>query len=202
MGHTIVDTLRGFIADYGYWAVALALLCENAGLPVPGETTLLLASFLAYSEQKLHLGWIILVGTLAAAVGDNLGYTIGYYGGRALLNRYQHTFRIPKSTIARGENLFGRFGAPAIFFARFIFGVRVIAGPLAGALRMPWKLFAIFNLLGAVVWVTVIALAGYFFGRNWSRLSEVLGRVDLAVVALACAAVVFWWWRRRRERAG
>jgi membrane protein DedA with SNARE-associated domain len=202
MGHTIVDTLRGFIADYGYWAVALALLCENAGLPVPGETTLLLASFLAYSEQKLHLGWIILVGTLAAAVGDNLGYTIGYYGGRALLNRYQHTFRIPKSTIARGENLFDRFGAPAIFFARFIFGMRVIAGPLAGALRMPWKLFAIFNLLGAVVWVTVIALAGYFFGRNWSRLSEVLGRVDLAVVALACAAVVFWWWRRRRERAG
>src|SRR5215471_20700348 len=98
MDHGLFEWLRGFVVDYGYWAVALALLCENAGLPVPGETTLLLASFLAYSEQRLHLGWIILVGTVAAAVGDNLGYAIGYYGVRALLNRYQHMFRIPKST--------------------------------------------------------------------------------------------------------
>lgn len=201
MGNVILDTLRGFIADYGYWAVAVALLCENAGLPVPGETTLLLASFLAYSEQRLHLGWIILVGTVAATLGDNIGYAIGYHGGRALLNRYQHIFRIPKSTIARGENLFQRFGAATIFFARFIFGMRVIAGPLAGVLRMSWNLFVIFNLLGAVAWVTVIALAGYFFGRNWARLSEILGRFDIAVAALVCVAAAVWWWRRRRKRA-
>lgn len=201
MGHAILDALRAFIADYGYWAVAVALLCENAGLPVPGETTLLLASFLAYSEQKLHLGWIILVATIAATLGDNLGYAIGYYGGRALLNRYQHIFRIPKTTIARGEHLFQRFGAATIFFARFVFGLRVIAGPLAGVLRMPWNLFAIFNLLGAVLWVTVIALAGYFFGRSWATLNQILGRVDIAVVALAAAAVAVWWWRRRREKA-
>lgn len=201
MGHTILETLRGFIADYGYWAVAVALLCENAGLPVPGETTLLLASFLAYSEQKLHLGWIILVGTLAATIGDNLGYTVGYYGGRPLFERYQHLFRIPKGTIAHGEKLFERYGAATIFFARFIFGMRVIAGPLAGVLRMQWKRFAIFNLLGAVVWVTVIAVAGYVFGRNWARLTRVLGRSDLAVAAIVVAIVIFVWWRQRKRAA-
>jgi membrane protein DedA with SNARE-associated domain len=78
---TIFHSLREFVADYGYWAVALALLCENAGIPVPGETTLLLASFLAYSEHRLHLGWIIVVATCAATLGDNIGYAIGHYGG-------------------------------------------------------------------------------------------------------------------------
>lgn len=199
MGHNLVDTLRAFIADYGYWAVALALLCENAGLPVPGETTLLLASFLAYSEQKLHLGWIILVGTVAATLGDNLGYAIGQYGGRPLLNRYQHIFRIPQTTVTRGEYLFERYGAATIFFARFLFGMRVIAGPLAGVLRMPWNLFAVFNLLGAVVWVTLIALAGFFFGRNWSMLNRALGRVDLVAIAVVLLVVALWWWRRRQR---
>lgn len=201
MGHTILDTLRGFIADYGYWAVAVALLCENAGIPVPGETTLLLASFLAYSEQKLHLGWIILVGTVAATIGDNLGYAIGQYGGRPLLERYQHIFRIPPGTIARGERLFERYGAATIFFARFIFGMRVIAGPLAGVLRMQWGLFAIFNLLGAVVWVTAIAVVGYLFGRNWEVLNRTLGRFQLAIAAIVVAALILLWWRRRRQQA-
>jgi len=127
MGH-VLDSLRTFIADYGYWAVALALLCENAGIPVPGETTLLLASFLAYSEHKLHLGWIIVVGTCAATIGDNIGYAIGHYGGRPLFERYQHISRVSKSTLERGERLFARYGSFTVFFARFVFGLRIFAG--------------------------------------------------------------------------
>src|SRR5271156_6592374 len=86
--------LREFVADYGYWAIAIALFCENAGLPVPGETTLLFASFLAYSEHRLHLGWIIVVATCAATLGDNLGYVIGHYGGGAPPGRHQRVFRV------------------------------------------------------------------------------------------------------------
>src|ERR1700679_1545434 len=89
-----MHSLRTFIADYGYWAVALALLAESAGIPVPGEITLLLASFLAYSERHLHVGWIIGVGTCAATLGGNLGYAIGEYGGRPLLDHYRRGVRI------------------------------------------------------------------------------------------------------------
>jgi len=199
MGHAILEALRHFVVEYGYWAVALALLAENAGLPVPGETTLLLASFMAYSEHRLHLGWIIVVATCAATLGDNLGYAIGHHGGRPLLERYQHIFRIPQRTLVPGEKLFARFGAVTIFFARFIFGMRVVAGPLAGVLRMPWKAFAVFNLLGAAVWVTVIASAGYLFGRHWRKLAHVLNRIDVAVAIVALAAILFFWWRQRRR---
>src|SRR5215469_10978321 len=156
MRHEIFETLRTFVANYGYWAVAIALLCENAGLPVPGETTLLLASFLAHSEQKLHLGWIIAVGSFAAMLGDNLGYLFGHFGGRPLLERYQKLLHVSDDAIVRGERLFERYGAEGIFFARFIFGLRILAGPLAGVLRMHWKRFVIFNALGAITWVSVI----------------------------------------------
>src|SRR5208283_1214497 len=102
----IYHALRVFVADYGYWAVALALLSESAGLPVPGEIALLLASFLAYSEHQLHLGWIIVVATCAATLGGNLGYAFGLYGGRPLLHRYQNFFRIPPAMMKRGERMF------------------------------------------------------------------------------------------------
>ncbi|HUM05610.1 MAG TPA: DedA family protein [Terriglobales bacterium] len=196
MGHAVFDALRTFIAHYGYWAVALALLCENAGIPVPGETTLLLASFLAYSEHQLHLGWIIMVATLAATAGDNLGYALGRHGGRPLLNRYQRVFRVPQRSLDRGEDLFARYGAATIFFARFIFGMRVFAGPLAGVLRMPWRAFALFNFLGAVVWVSVIATVGYLFGRHWDVLERAIKRFDIALV-IALAVFLLLWWKRQ-----
>ena len=198
MGHDVFDFLRTFIANYGYWAVALALLCENAGIPVPGETTLLLASFLAYSEHRLHLGWIIVVATCAAMLGDNLGYALGHYGGRPLFERYQHISRVSKSTLERGEKLFARYGSLTVFFARFIFGLRIFAGPLAGVLRMPWKAFVLFNFMGAVLWVTVIATIGYLFGKHWDALERGIGQFNLAVGAVVLALIVFFWRKHRR----
>src|SRR6266481_4898290 len=154
MGLTIFHSLREFVADYGYWAVAVALLCENAGIPVPGETALLLASFLAYSEHRLHLGWIIVVATSAATLGDNI---------------------------------------------RFVFGLRVFAGPLAGVLRMRWRAFALFNFLGAAVWVTCIASAGYLFGQHWRSLARAMQRFNIAVLIVAVVVILFLWWRYRRQ---
>lgn len=196
---TISHHVRTFVADYGYWAVAVALLCENAGLPVPGETALLLASFLAYSEHKLHLGWIIVIATCAATLGDNLGYALGHYGGRPLLDRYRNFFRVPQRTLERGEALFARYGTSTIFFARFIFGMRVIAGPLAGVLRMRWRSFTLFNFLGAVTWVTFIASAGYLFGRHWRSLVRAVERFNIAVVIAVVAVILYVWWRQRRN---
>jgi len=198
MTHSILDFLRNAVVHYGYWAVAVALLLENAGVPVPGETVLLLASFLAYSEHELQLPWIIVVATIAATIGDNLGFALGYYGGRPVLARYQAFFRIQDATITRGEDMFARYGAVTVFFARFVFGLRIIAGPLAGVLRMPWRRFGIFNFLGAGVWVTVIAGAGYLFGQHWHRLERIIKRFDLAVAIVVLLALGFWWWRKRR----
>jgi len=139
------------------------------------------------------------VGTIAATLGDNLGFALGYYGGRPLLERYQSIFRIQRTTLARGESLFARFGAMTVFFARFVFGMRIVAGPLAGVLRMPWRKFLVFNFLGATVWVTAISAVGYLFGQNWERLARDVKRFDLGVAILVLLAAAFLWWRSRRE---
>lgn len=202
MTQSIFDFLRDAVVHYGYWAVGAALLLENTGIPVPGETILLLASFLAYSQRELQLSWIIAIGIVASTIGDNVGFVAGYYGGRLLLDRYQNVFRIETATLQRGERLFARYGAVTVFFARFVFGMRIIAGPMAGVLRMPWKRFLIFNFLGAALWVSVISSAGYLFGRHWDRLENAIKRLDLTVAIAAVVAIVgLWWWNRRKRKA-
>jgi membrane protein DedA with SNARE-associated domain len=198
MEHSISHLVRTVVADYGYWAVAVMLLLENSGLPVPGETTLLVASFFAYSEHKLNLGWIIVVATCAATLGDNLGFAIGFYGGRPLLVHYQRFFRIRQEFFERGEALFQRYGAATIFFARFVFGMRVIAGPLAGMLRMRWRTFTIFNFLGALLWVSCIATAGYLFGQHWRALVRAVTRINFAIVIVVIAIAIYLWRRQRQ----
>jgi membrane-associated protein len=175
------------------------LLGENAGLPLPGETILIFASFLAYKGQNLHLPWIIVVGIAAATTGDNIGYVIGHFGGRRLLEKWKHVFHISTEDIKAGEDFLHRRGSVAIFFARFIAGMRVIAGPLAGVLRMPWKRFVLANAAGAAVWVSVISLVGYAFGSKFDSLIGFFKKADLAVMA-GVVALAWYLWRRRKKR--
>src|SRR5271169_6209551 len=115
MTHDIFEFLRGALVHYGYWSVAALLLLESAGLPLPGETILLLASFLAYSEHELKLSWVIVVGTVAATLGGELGFAVGRHGGRPLIERYRGVFSIPAESVARGERLFDRYGPATVF---------------------------------------------------------------------------------------
>src|SRR5580693_7044886 len=179
MTHHIFELLRGALVHYGYWAVAALLLLEGAGLPLPGETILLLASFLAYSEHELRLPWVIVVGTVASTLGGEFGFAVGRHGGHRLIERY---------------------GAATVFVARFLFGMRVLASLLAGALHMPWRKFAVFNFVGAAVWVSAVCGAGYLFGGHWGRLAHDLRRFDLLVGIVVVAAALWLWWRNRRER--
>lgn len=198
MPHSLLDLLRNAVVEYGYWALAGTLLLENAGVPVPGETILLLASFLAYSEKQLQLSWIILVATTAATLGDNLGFALGYYGGRRLQVHYQRIFRISDATLKRGEDLFNKYGPATVFFSRFVFGMRIITGPLAGVLRMPWPRFLVFNFLGAILWVTVISSIGYLFGRHWQKMERGVERFDIVVLLIVVLLALLLWRRNRK----
>ncbi len=198
--HFIIGFLKHALETWGYWAVLVALLCENAGVPLPGETILLFASFLAYKGEHLQIHWIIVVGTVACTIGDNIGYWIGHHGGRPLLERWKRFFRIDDEDIAKGEDFLNRHGWFAIFIARFIAGMRIVAGPLAGVLCMPWKKFVTANFCGAAVWVSTIALVGYAFGSKSDELLAFLDRLNNVVLVLVVVAVVAWIvWRRRKR---
>ena len=195
------EHIRQFLIHWGYWGVAAFLLLENAGVPLPGETVLLLASVLAFKSHELRLPWIIVVGTIACTAGDNIGYLIGSAGGRPLLERWKNFFRVKDEHIHSAEELLHRYGPIAIFFARFIAGARIVAGPLAGVLRMHWKTFALFNFLGAVTWVTVIASIGYLFGSQLDRLLATVKHVELAFLILLLIGLAVYLWRRKKRNS-
>jgi membrane protein DedA with SNARE-associated domain len=194
------ELLKEHFHQHGYWTVAIALLLENAGIPVPGESVLLFASFLAYSEGTMRLPLLIPIAITACAVGDNVGYWIGVHGGRPLLERYQKFFRISPERLAKGEETFARYGAPTVFLARFIFGLRVFAGPLAGVLKMPWRRFLVFNIMGAAVWATTICVVGAVFGRHWDRMLQLLGEVNTGILVVAGVVIAILWWRYRFKK--
>ena len=142
--------------------------------------------------------WVIVVGICAATMGDNIGYWIGRRGGRPLLEKWKHFFRISDDTIHAGEDFLRRRGSVAIFAARFIAGMRIVAGPLAGVLCMEWKRFLAANAAGAAVWATAIACAGYFFGSQYEALAGVVKQTEL-VILLAVVLVALHLLRQNRK---
>jgi membrane protein DedA with SNARE-associated domain len=198
--HDVIATIQHFIMAWGYWAVAGGLLLENAGVPVPGETILIIASVTSFHHShELRLPWIIVVATIAATTGDNIGYWIGRRGGRPLLDKWKRFFRIQTSHIESGEKLIEKHGPVAIFFARFVAGARIVAGPLAGVLHMSWEKFALFNFLGAITWVTVIAVVAHQFGGHLHRVLVLIKGANLAILIVLAIAILLFWYRHRRR---
>jgi|SRR5579872_513179 len=201
MGREILHLLGSTLAHYGYGAVAAILLLENLGLPLPGESVLLLAGFLAASQHRFTLASIIAIGVMATTVGSLLGYLAGHRGGRPLLERYQRSLHLSDAALQKGENLFARYGAVAIVLGRFVAGLRIFAGPLAGVLRMRWESFLFFSFLGSLLWVSAISCTAFFFGQHWSRLLHVMGRLNILFAAAAIVLLMLFWWRERRAKA-
>ncbi len=198
--HWIVDTVRHYLIAWGYWAIVLGLLAEDAGVPLPGETILVFASFLAYKNDQLSVPWIIVSGIAAATAGDNIGYWIGRKGGRKLIDAHRKIFRISDQTLHDGEDMLKRHGKVTIFFARFIWGLRMLAGPLAGVLKMYWPRFALFNFLGACAWVSAIAGLGYVFGSQFQNLLGFFKKADIAIMASVIVLSIIFWRRYKKHR--
>jgi membrane protein DedA with SNARE-associated domain len=181
----------------GYPLLFLIVMSESSGLPVPGETGLITAAVLA-SEGNLKIALVIPLAAAGAIVGDNIGYLIGRKGGRWILERPGRFARQRREVLLTGEPFFERHGPKAVFFGRFLLGLRVWASWLAGATRMPWRLFLIWNALGGIVWATGIGLIAYYLGHSASNAIETFGIYGLVAVVLAIVSF-FVMHRRRRS---
>jgi len=178
--------LTDLFARYGYAVVFVGVLLENAGAPVPGETMLLAGAALA-RFGSLRLTWVIAAAIVGATLGDNLGFFIGRRGGRVLVERYGAMIGMTSAHLAKFDRFFERHGAKTVFVARFITGLRVLGALLAGASRLTWSRFLMFNALGAVVWATTFGLVGYALGYSWLALEQWIGRSGLILLALVSA---------------
>jgi membrane protein DedA with SNARE-associated domain len=183
----------------GYPLLFLLVTGESSGVPIPGETALITAAVLA-SRGKLSIELVIVLAATGAIVGDNIGYLIGRKGGRWLLERPGRFHRQRLEVLRTGEPFFERHGSKAVYFGRFVLGLRVWASWLAGATRMPWRSFVLWNALGGISWAVAIGLIAYFLGNSAGNAIETFGIYGL-FAALAAAATALFMHRRARRRS-
>ena len=167
-------------------------------MPIPGETAVILAG-LAASSHRLSIVLVIVVAASAAIIGDNIGFLIGRRGGRWLLERPGRFYEERQKVLAIGDPFFARHGGKAVFFGRWIAGLRVWASWLAGASSMSWPTFGLWNAAGGIAWSTSVALAAYFGGKTVESVFAKIGLYGIIVAGVLVIAVAAWFLRRRRR---
>ena len=178
------------LARWGYGAVFFSVVLGSVGLPMPDDGVFLLAGYFA-REGRLSLPGVVVVGVLAAMVGDNLGYWIGRRLESTTAERAARWARVSPAHIARIQCLVARHGAVAVFLARFVSGARFLAGPLAGSAGLPPRTFLVANTLAALTYVPLMVGAGYVVGEGFGAFVEDLRqRVDPLWWTLLPAATV------------
>lgn len=204
-----LQTLEQALTVIGYPAVTLFVMIESMGVPFPGETMLLLASFYAAVNHSLQIPLVIACAALGAILGDNIGYAVGRTGGRAFVQRFGRYFFVKPEYLDTAERFFARHGNKTVFFGRFTTILRLWAAFLAGVNHMHWRTFLFYNALGGIIWSIIYGLLGYFAGRLFhdnfdqvQHLADILGwAAGGAIVAVVVGIVLFiWLYRKRKHR--
>jgi membrane protein DedA with SNARE-associated domain len=189
-------SIHQLIATHGYWVLFLLVGAESLGVPLPGETALIIAGTFAGTTHHLN-PWVIFgVAAAAAIIGDNIGYWIGDKGGYALARRYGHKVRLDERKLKIARYLFDRHGAKVVFFGRFVSVLRTYAAFLAGTSKMRWRLFLPANAAGGIVWAGLYTVVSYFAG-TW--LQQASGTITWVLVGVAVVAIVVGVLLIRRE---
>jgi len=196
----LFGNLEPFVHTYGAAAVMVILTFESLGLPLPGESVLIIASVLA-GRGELSLLPLMLGAWAGAVLGDNIGYLIGSRLGRAIVLRYGAKIGINADRLNRVEAFFKRYGPVTVAFARFVTVLRQLNGVVAGMLKMEWKRFFFFNALGGALWVSLWTLAGFYLGEHVSDIKVIAHDLEHAGAILGLgvliAALVYGFWRLR-----
>lgn len=190
--------LRHLLSVYGYWAVTAFVGIESIGIPLPGETMLIVASLYAGATHDLSIELVIAAAIAGAVLGDNIGFAIGYFGGYRLLLRYGRYIGLHERRVKLARYIFLKHGSKVVFFGRFVSVLRTYAAFLAGTARMPWWKFLIFNAAGGTIWALGYGVGAYVLGQQLNRVSRPF---EIVAAALAVVAIIaFAIFLRRNER--
>jgi membrane protein DedA with SNARE-associated domain len=199
-----LNALSSPLQHFGVWAIGLLILLEDFGIPVPGETILIAGAVYA-GAGRLNVVLVGVVAFIAAIIGDNIGFAIGHFGGRALALRWGKYVFLTEERLDKAEAFFNRRGAIVITFARFVEGLRQANGIIAGITGMHWLRFLIFNAIGAALWVGTWVSLGYLAGSHITTIYHYITLYSYYVlIALAVLLAGYITWRvlrRRRRRA-
>lgn len=193
--------MEHFLSSWGYLALALLTVAEAACIPFPSEVTVGFAGYLAWKGQ-LNLAAVIALGTAGETVGALIGYSIGRFGGRRLVDRFGRYVLLSGTDLDRAERWFERRGEWSVLVGRVVPVIRTFIALPAGLAEMQPVRFGILTSIGSLVWVGSLAGAGYGLGGQWSKLTHgfsLAGYVLVAVAVICIAGFIFLRWRHVRS---
>ena len=200
--------LEDLLNTWGYGVVFAAMVLESAGLPLPGETVTLLGGYAAGSGH-LNLAGVIAAASSGAMVGDSIGYWVGRRAGWPLLLRVGRLLRQSPGQMETLRIQFLNHAGKSVLLGRFVAVLRVLAGPMAGAVGMPYGRFLVFNCTGALLWATTMVSLAWLGGRwiPFQRMVEGvlefgIGALVLVALIVAVPKLVSWWESRLLDRSG
>jgi membrane protein DedA with SNARE-associated domain len=182
-------TLQDVLGRWGYLVIFAAMLLENAGVPLPGETVTLLGGYAAGSGQLNVLG---VMGAAAggAVLGDNIGYWVGRRLGWGLILKVGRWLGQSPTQLEKLRDQFLRHAGKSVLLGRFVAVLRVVAGPMAGAVGMPYPKFLLCNIVGATLWATTMVSLAWLGGR-WIPVERMVkGVVEFGLGALLLVALI------------
>ena len=189
--HEIVDFIVNIARDFGYWGIFIMMFLESTFFPFPSEVAMVPAGYLA-SKGEMNLYLAIVVGTLGSLLGALFNYYLaGRYGRKGVL-KFGRYFFFNEEKLQKMENFFEKHGSFSIFVSRLIPGVRQLVSLPAGLSNMPIKKFSLYTILGAGLWVIVLALLGYFLGENEALIKAYLHQIVLVTLALITVATLIY----------
>jgi membrane protein DedA with SNARE-associated domain len=201
--HHILSPLEmtDWLGRWSYPGIFVCIFIGNFGIPVPEEVVLLAAGFLA-GRHVLELGTLYIVAILSAVAGDTCGVVVGRTGGQWLFGCLSQKSRSLRKRYEHLRTFFQVHGNKAVFLARFIMGARFMAGPMAGAVGMRFWNFLGWNVLGALIWCSVMITIGYFVGDQLDWVAHVArkGGQWVAAAVLLLAAAIWLFWRHLHHR--
>ena len=200
--------LEELINTWGYGVVFAAMVLESAGLPLPGETVTLLGGYAAGSGH-LNLAGVIAAASSGAMVGDSIGYWVGRRAGWPLLLRVGRWLRQSPEQMETLRIQFLNHAGKSVLLGRFVAVLRVLAGPMAGAVGMPYGRFLLCNCTGALLWATTMVSLAWLGGRwiPFQRMVEGvlefgIGALVLVALIVAVPKLLSWWESRLLDRSG
>jgi membrane protein DedA with SNARE-associated domain len=196
--------VQHLLSSWGYLALVLLTFAEAACVPIPSEVTLGYAGYLA-STGRLDIAVVIVLAVFGELLGSFVGWSIGHFGGRPLVEKLGRYVLLTKSDLDRTERWFRRRGEPAVFFGRILPVVRTFISIPAGIAEMSLVRFGVATFSGSAIWCTAITLVGYELGGEWNKITKGFSAAGYVLVAAAVVAVAVFVLHRfaavRRERA-
>src|ERR1700692_1298220 len=202
--------MEHFLETWGYLAVFILSFVSSMGLPVGADVAIIYGGVLASGQianepHPLNLFAVIAVATLAEVLGSLVGYLIGYFGGRPLVDRVGKYVLLTHKDLDRAEAWFARRGEPVVLFGRFIPLLRSFVSFAAGLGEMAIAKFLIFTVIGCAIWCTALVSLGYSLGSSYKQVLKAFSYAGyIAAVLVVIAVVVLLWHRVRvvREELG